>query len=479
MEYPKVYRRARIYLVIYAVVIGLSIYYRSILPLLFVGLTNLFGSWLLVIYGTTQHAGLAENVLDHRLNCRTVYMNPIHRYLYWNMNYHVEHHMFPLVPYHALPKLHAAVKDDCPTPYPSLFNAWREIVPAVLRQVKDPAYHVKRQLPEPKVRLQEGCRSSPARARCAKAGSKFAPRPICGRADVIRFDHGKRTYALYRDEEGKLYATDGFCTHGNTHLSDGLVKGKIIECSKHNGRFNLIDGSPARAPVCRGLATYPVEERTVESWSTSAVPAVPAPARKRHIGSAWSAIATSPPLSKNWFLNLRTRREKIVFTPGDYLQLDIPAFDDDPLPRFRHPPAVCRRLGKSAPFRSRGPQPRGRPAQQLLSRQQPGDGGHAALQRPHRDPATRPGLRSRRGFQLRLPASSPATSFPPSAPSAISISSRRNGRWCTSAGAPAWLRSAPTSRTCSKPSDCAQDQLLVWRALQAGDILRGLLSGSG
>ncbi len=111
---------------------------RSILPLLLVGLTNLFGTWLLVTYGLTQHAGLAENVLDHRLNCRTVYMNPIHRYLYWNMNYHVEHHMFPLVPYHALPRLHAAVKDDCPTPYPSLFSAWREIVPTILRQVKDP-----------------------------------------------------------------------------------------------------------------------------------------------------------------------------------------------------------------------------------------------------------------------------------------------------------------------------------------------------
>jgi len=101
MEFPKVYRRARVYLAIYAVVIGLSIYYRSVLPLLLVGLTNLFGSWLVVTYGTTQHAGLAENVLDHRLNCRTVYMNPIHRYLYWNMNYHVEHHMYPLVPYHA------------------------------------------------------------------------------------------------------------------------------------------------------------------------------------------------------------------------------------------------------------------------------------------------------------------------------------------------------------------------------------------
>ena len=79
------------------------------------------------IYGNTQHAGLAENVLDHRLNCRTVYMNPINRYLYWNMNYHVEHHMFPLVPYHNLPRLHELVKADMPTPYASILEAWREL----------------------------------------------------------------------------------------------------------------------------------------------------------------------------------------------------------------------------------------------------------------------------------------------------------------------------------------------------------------
>jgi fatty acid desaturase len=74
----------------------------------------------LVVYSMTQHAGMAENVLDHCLNCRTVYMNPINRFLYWNMNYHIEHHMYPLVPLHALPALHEMVKDDCPRPYPSL-----------------------------------------------------------------------------------------------------------------------------------------------------------------------------------------------------------------------------------------------------------------------------------------------------------------------------------------------------------------------
>ncbi|MEO6829704.1 MAG: fatty acid desaturase, partial [Acidobacteriaceae bacterium] len=68
MEFSKIYRNARIYITIYAAVIGLSIYTRSIFPLLLVGLTNFFGGWLKMVYGLTQHAGLAENVLDHRLN---------------------------------------------------------------------------------------------------------------------------------------------------------------------------------------------------------------------------------------------------------------------------------------------------------------------------------------------------------------------------------------------------------------------------
>ena len=36
-----------------------------------------YGGWLYLVFGLTQHAGLAEDVLDHRLNSRTVYMNPV------------------------------------------------------------------------------------------------------------------------------------------------------------------------------------------------------------------------------------------------------------------------------------------------------------------------------------------------------------------------------------------------------------------
>lgn len=147
MEWPRVFTVARIWLAIYAVVIAAAIAAHSILPLMFVGLPSFYGSWLQLLFGLTQHAGLAEDVLDHRLNSRTVTMNPVFRFLYWNMNYHVEHHMFPMVPYHALPALHAAIKDDCPAPYRGMWAAYREIIPALLRQRRDPAWHVVRALP--------------------------------------------------------------------------------------------------------------------------------------------------------------------------------------------------------------------------------------------------------------------------------------------------------------------------------------------
>ena len=147
MEQPKVFQIARVYVALFAAVIALCLALRSIIPAMLVGLPSFYGAWLMVVFGTTQHAALAEDTLDHRLNSRTVMMNPVFRFLYWNMNYHVEHHMFPMVPYHALPALHEAIKADCPAPYPSLLAAYREIIPGLLRQARDPEWHVVRTLP--------------------------------------------------------------------------------------------------------------------------------------------------------------------------------------------------------------------------------------------------------------------------------------------------------------------------------------------
>ncbi|WP_033318285.1 fatty acid desaturase family protein [Streptomyces yerevanensis] len=146
-ERAKVFRTARVWLAIYAAVIAACVLTGSILPAMFVGLPRMYGGYMLYVYGLTQHAGMGENVLDHRLNTRTVHMNRINRFLYWNMNYHVEHHMFPMIPYHRLPELHEEIKHELAPAYPSLWAAYKEIVPAVLRQLKDPTYYVRRELP--------------------------------------------------------------------------------------------------------------------------------------------------------------------------------------------------------------------------------------------------------------------------------------------------------------------------------------------
>ena len=112
MERPKVFREARIWLAIYAAVIATALATGSFLPLMLVGLPSFYGAWFHLFTGLTQHVGLAEDVLDHRLNSRTVLMNPVLRFLYWNMNYHVEHHMYPGVPCYHLPRLRKLIEAD-------------------------------------------------------------------------------------------------------------------------------------------------------------------------------------------------------------------------------------------------------------------------------------------------------------------------------------------------------------------------------
>jgi 3-phenylpropionate/trans-cinnamate dioxygenase ferredoxin component len=77
--------------------------------------------------------------------------------------------------------------------------------------------------------------------------------------DLIRFDHAGHSYAIYRSPDDKYYATDGHCTHEQVHLCDGLVMDHIIECPKHNGRFDYRTGEAKGAPVCINLKTYPVK----------------------------------------------------------------------------------------------------------------------------------------------------------------------------------------------------------------------------
>jgi MocE subfamily Rieske [2Fe-2S] domain protein len=261
-ERYKMFWSSRIYLAIIAGFGVWSIALGSFLPILLVALPRFYGGWLHQLLGLTQHAGLAENIFDHRTSTRTVYINPVFRYLYMNMNYHLEHHMLPAVPYHALPRLHKAIKDQTPGAYISLWDVYREMVPALIRQAtQDPDYHIERSLPGPiQVKHQERSESSDTSA-VSGDWVEVCDADDLDEEDVIRFDHNEKTYAVYRLKGDDFYATEGLCTHGKAHLAGGLVMDGIIECPKHNGRFEISSGKAKSLPVQVDLRTYPVERR--------------------------------------------------------------------------------------------------------------------------------------------------------------------------------------------------------------------------
>jgi nitrite reductase/ring-hydroxylating ferredoxin subunit len=189
-------------------------------------------------------------------------MNPVFRFLYSNMNYHVEHHIFPTVPYHALPALHEEVKEHLAPAMPSTIAAYREILAALPRQVLDETYEIpdrgvpsdadaRRRRPDVGEYLWTGVHDD---GRC-----DLGPADDLAVGQVRRVDVGDRTFAVYRLADTEYALTDGLCTHGQTHLADGVVLDcRTIECPKHNGRFDVRSGEPTRRPVKLPLGTYDI-----------------------------------------------------------------------------------------------------------------------------------------------------------------------------------------------------------------------------
>ena len=86
----------------------------------------------------------------------------------------------------------------------------------------------------------------------------------CGLDDIEqegarRFDHGGRTYAVFRSPDDEVFCTDGLCTHEAVHIADGLVMDYEVECPKHAGAFDYRTGAAKRLPPCINLRTYPAK----------------------------------------------------------------------------------------------------------------------------------------------------------------------------------------------------------------------------
>ena len=131
---------SRILLAGHLLLTAVSLYFGVWLLPVLITLAAFYGNGLQWSCNNTQHIGLQDNVADFRLCTRTILLNPFLRFLYWHMNYHIEHHMYAAAPCYNLGKLHAAIQRDLPPSPTGVVAAWREIIPILQRQMIDPTY---------------------------------------------------------------------------------------------------------------------------------------------------------------------------------------------------------------------------------------------------------------------------------------------------------------------------------------------------
>jgi fatty acid desaturase len=102
---------ARAYAALYALLLVLSLWFSSAL-LLWVWIVPLIiGQFFLRPYLYAEHTG-CERTRSAFQNTRTTYTGAVVKWVAWNMPYHVEHHAYPSIPFHALPKLNGIVDDE-------------------------------------------------------------------------------------------------------------------------------------------------------------------------------------------------------------------------------------------------------------------------------------------------------------------------------------------------------------------------------
>ncbi len=146
-KHKKMFFWSRIQLTTYLSVLCAIGWSQSWALLLLFPAPRFYGAIVQTLFSSTQHTGLAENVEDHRLNSRTILLGPVGRFLYWNMNYHLEHHMYPTVPFHSLPRLHEEIKHHCPPPCHGMLGAYRELLPIIWNKRQNASSADKREVP--------------------------------------------------------------------------------------------------------------------------------------------------------------------------------------------------------------------------------------------------------------------------------------------------------------------------------------------
>ncbi|WP_293577654.1 fatty acid desaturase [Phaeobacter sp.] len=131
--FGKMTRNARIMIALYAL-IAIAPAYGIWWPIWLFVLPRLLGAPIMLLFTLTQHVELQENSPSILESTRSFHTGAVAKFLYMNMNHHVEHHLYPQVPFYALPQLADAVKDQVPEPDPGFFKTNMEVLRVVIRR---------------------------------------------------------------------------------------------------------------------------------------------------------------------------------------------------------------------------------------------------------------------------------------------------------------------------------------------------------
>ncbi len=132
-EFPRIRRNACIFAGIY-IAIGIAIVAGADWLLWYLVIPLFLGRITVVAFGLIQHVEMGENepsIIDSTRSFRT---NQLASFLYLNMENHIEHHLYPQVPFYSLPGLHEAIKDQLPEPDPGFWRTNIEALSVAIRR---------------------------------------------------------------------------------------------------------------------------------------------------------------------------------------------------------------------------------------------------------------------------------------------------------------------------------------------------------
>ena len=100
----------RIQVALYLLAMGSAVWWQSPVVLFYWFFPLLLGQPLLRALTFAEHTGCREEP-NGLTNTRTTLTSWPIRFFMWNMPYHAEHHLYPSIPFHALPQAHVAIRN--------------------------------------------------------------------------------------------------------------------------------------------------------------------------------------------------------------------------------------------------------------------------------------------------------------------------------------------------------------------------------